>query len=81
MRIAEAQPLTDGSTEPRCADDAPTSLSPAADFSIEREAEIIEAVWRRAGGRVHLVGHSYGSQACLAVAMRRAVPIASLVRH
>jgi pimeloyl-ACP methyl ester carboxylesterase len=51
----------------------------AAEFSIEREAEIIEAVWRRAGGRVHLVGHSYGSQACLAVATRRAVPIASLL--
>ena len=49
-----------------------------ADFSIDREAEIIEAVLRRAGGRVHLVGHSYGSQACLAVATRRAVPIASL---
>lgn len=27
---------------------------------------------------MHLVGHSYGSQACLAVATRRAVPIASL---
>jgi pimeloyl-ACP methyl ester carboxylesterase len=50
----------------------------AADFSIEHEVEIIEAVWRRTGGRVHLVGHSYGSQACLAVATRSAVPIASL---
>ena len=41
----------------------------AADFSIEREAEIIEAVSRRASGRVHLVGHSYGAQVCLAVAI------------
>jgi pimeloyl-ACP methyl ester carboxylesterase len=50
----------------------------AADFSIEREAEIIEAVSRRAGGRVHLVGHSYGSQACLAVAIRGVIPLNSL---
>jgi pimeloyl-ACP methyl ester carboxylesterase len=50
----------------------------AADFSIEREAEIIEAVSRRAGGRVHLVGHSYGSQACIAVAIRGVIPLNSL---
>jgi pimeloyl-ACP methyl ester carboxylesterase len=50
----------------------------AADFSIEREAEIIEAVSRRAGGRIHLVGHSYGSQVCLAVAIRGATPLMSL---
>jgi pimeloyl-ACP methyl ester carboxylesterase len=51
----------------------------AADFSIEREAEIIEAVSRRAGGgRVHLVGHSYGGQACLAVAIRGVIPLNSL---
>lgn len=50
----------------------------AADFSIEREAEIIEAVSRRASGRVHLVGHSYGAQVCLAVAIRRVIPLMSL---
>ena len=50
----------------------------AADFSIEREAEIIEAVSRRAGGRVHLVGVSYGAQVCLAVAIRGVVPLMSL---
>ena len=50
----------------------------AADFSIELEAEIIEAVGRRAGTRVHLVGHSYGGQACLAVAIRKIVPLISL---
>src|SRR3981081_570433 len=50
----------------------------AADFSIEREAEIIEAVSRRAGGRVHLVGHSYGRQACLAVAVGWVMALTSL---
>ena len=50
----------------------------AADFSIEREAEIIEAVCRRAGERVHLVGHSYGCQVCLAAAIRGVVPLMSL---
>jgi pimeloyl-ACP methyl ester carboxylesterase len=50
----------------------------AADFSFEREAEIIEAVSRRAAGRVHLVGHSYGAQVCLAVAIRGVIPLTSL---
>ena len=50
----------------------------AADFSIEREAEIIEAVSRHASGRVHLVGHSYGAQVCLAVAIRGVIPLMSL---
>ena len=50
----------------------------AADFSIELEAEIIEAVGRRAGGRVHLVGHSYGAQVCLAVGIRGVIPLMSL---
>ena len=49
-----------------------------ADLSIDREAEIIEAVARRAGGAVHLVGHSFGGVACLAVAIRRQVELASL---
>jgi len=55
-----------------------TERRTAADVSIEREAEIIEAVCRRAGGRVHLVGVSYGAQACLAVAIRGVTPLMSL---
>jgi pimeloyl-ACP methyl ester carboxylesterase len=49
-----------------------------SDVSIDHEAAIIEAVIRHAGGAVHLVGHSYGALACLAVAIRRAVPLLSL---
>ena len=49
----------------------------ASDVSIAHE--ILEAVIRRAGGRVHLVGHSFGGLAALAVALRNHVPLASLV--
>ena len=49
-----------------------------ADLSIERETEVIEAVARRAGGAVHLVGHSWGGLVCLAVALRGAIRVASL---
>jgi pimeloyl-ACP methyl ester carboxylesterase len=48
------------------------------DVFIEREAEILEAVALRAGGPLHLVGHSYGAQACLAVAIRNAAALTSL---
>lgn len=48
------------------------------DVSISHEAEIIETVIQRTGGAVHLVGHSYGTQACLAVAVRSAAPLISL---
>lgn len=50
----------------------------ATDASIDRQAEIIEAVAGRAGGRIHLVGHSFGGLACLAVALRGTAPLASL---
>jgi pimeloyl-ACP methyl ester carboxylesterase len=50
----------------------------AADTAIDHEAEIIEAVIRRAGIGVHLVGHSYGGLACLAVAIREITPLLSL---
>jgi pimeloyl-ACP methyl ester carboxylesterase len=50
----------------------------AADFSIDREAEIVEIVCRLAGRCVHLVGHSYGAQVCLAVAIRGATRPVSL---
>ncbi|WP_213287752.1 alpha/beta fold hydrolase [Bradyrhizobium sp. sGM-13] len=45
---------------------------------IAHESEIIEAVIHRAGGPVHLVGHSFGGLASLAVALRRHVPLLSL---
>ncbi|WOH49442.1 alpha/beta fold hydrolase [Bradyrhizobium sp. sBnM-33] len=45
---------------------------------IAHESEIIEAVIRRAGGPVHLVGHSFGGLAALAVALRRRVPLLSV---
>ncbi|MGD9881171.1 MAG: alpha/beta fold hydrolase [Reyranella sp.] len=48
------------------------------DPSIHREAEVVETVIRRAGGPVHLVGHSFGGLVGLAVALRGRVPLASL---
>jgi pimeloyl-ACP methyl ester carboxylesterase len=51
----------------------------AANASIEQEAEVLEAIVRRAGGSVHLVGHSYGALVCLAVAIRGIATLASLI--
>ncbi|WP_119421898.1 alpha/beta fold hydrolase [Desertibaculum subflavum] len=48
------------------------------DASICHEAAIVETVVRRAGGPVHLVGHSFGGLVGLAVALRGRVPLASL---
>jgi len=48
------------------------------DADISREAEIIEAVIRRAAGPVHLVGHSFGGASAIAVALRGRVPLLSL---
>jgi pimeloyl-ACP methyl ester carboxylesterase len=48
------------------------------DTSIFHEAEIVEAVLRRAGARVHLVGHSFGGLVALAVAVRGRADLASL---
>jgi pimeloyl-ACP methyl ester carboxylesterase len=50
----------------------------ASDAAITYEVETVEAVVRRAGGRVHLVGHSFGGLVALAVALRGEVPLASL---
>lgn len=49
-----------------------------ADPSMTLEAEVLERVIRRAGGAVHLVGHSFGGAVALFVAMRKRVEIASL---
>jgi pimeloyl-ACP methyl ester carboxylesterase len=49
-----------------------------ADAGIAHEAEMIETVIRRADAPVHLVGHSFGGLAALAVAQRRRVPLQSL---
>jgi pimeloyl-ACP methyl ester carboxylesterase len=48
------------------------------DADISHEAEIVEAVIRRAASPVHLVGHSFGGLAALAVALRKQVPLLSL---
>lgn len=50
----------------------------ASDPSISREADAVEVVIRRAGGRVHLAGHSFGGLVALVVAMRQEVLLASL---
>jgi pimeloyl-ACP methyl ester carboxylesterase len=50
----------------------------ARDADIAHEAEMVEAVIRRATGRVHLVGHSFGGLVALAVALRGRVPLQSL---
>jgi thioesterase domain-containing protein len=42
-----------------------TERRTAADFSIERGGRNHRGSQRRGGGRVHLVGHSYGGQVCL----------------
>lgn len=50
----------------------------AGDADIAYESEIIEAVIRRAGCPVHLVGHSFGGLTALAVALRARAPLLSL---
>jgi pimeloyl-ACP methyl ester carboxylesterase len=50
----------------------------ASDTSIAHEADALESVVRSSGGRVHLVGHSFGGLVALAVALRGRVPLASL---
>ena len=48
------------------------------DPSIWHEVDIVESVIRKAGGAVHLVGHSFGGLVAVAVALRNRVPLASL---
>lgn len=49
-----------------------------SDPSVLHEADMLESVIARAGGDVHLVGHSFGGAVALIAAMRKRVPIASL---
>ena len=51
----------------------------AEDPSIWHETDVVEAVARKAGERIHLVGHSFGGLVALTVALRKQVPLASLV--
>ncbi|MEO8652354.1 MAG: alpha/beta hydrolase [Hyphomicrobiaceae bacterium] len=57
-----------GTAERRTADDA----------SIDHEVDALEAVIRRAGVPVHLVGHSFGGLVALSAALLKRVPVASL---
>jgi pimeloyl-ACP methyl ester carboxylesterase len=50
----------------------------ALDVDIAHEADILEAVIRRAACPVHLVAHSFGGLVALAVALRRRVELLSL---
>lgn len=50
-----------------------------SDPSIWHEADAVEEVIRTAGGRVHLVGHSFGGLVAVAVALRKRVSLASLL--
>src|SRR5882757_7105721 len=50
----------------------------AQDADISHEAEVVEAVIRRAARPVHLVGHSFGGLTALAVALRKREPLLSL---
>jgi pimeloyl-ACP methyl ester carboxylesterase len=50
----------------------------ASDISISHETDILESIVRRAGGRVHLVGPSFGGLVALTVALRNRAPLASL---
>src|SRR5438270_8120463 len=50
----------------------------AADPYMSHEAKMVESVIRKAGGPVHLVGHSFGGLVALAVALRNRVPLTSL---
>jgi len=50
----------------------------ASDVDIGHEADVLEAVIKRAAAPVHLVGHSFGGLVSLAVALRRNVSLRSL---
>ena len=54
------------------------TAGPPTDTTIDRQAEIVEAVIRHTGAPVHLVGHSFGALACLDVALCGLHPLMSL---
>ena len=56
-----------------------TERRSTADASIEHVAEMLESIVMHADAPVHLVGHSFGGLAGLAVAMRKRVRLASLM--
>jgi pimeloyl-ACP methyl ester carboxylesterase len=49
-----------------------------SDYAISHEADVLESVIQRAGGRAHVVGHSFGGLAALALALRQRTLFASL---
>lgn len=48
------------------------------DFAMRHELRIIEDAARRAGGPVHLIGHSFGGTVAIAAALARTIDVASL---
>jgi pimeloyl-ACP methyl ester carboxylesterase len=66
--VTTSLPGYGGTAERRSADDP----------SIAHVAAALESVIRRTGSPVHVVGHSFGGLAALAVALRQYVPMASL---
>lgn len=50
----------------------------AQDHGMQHELRVVEALARRAGGPVHLVGHSFGGTVALAAALSGRIEVASL---
>lgn len=48
------------------------------DFDMRHEVRIVEAAARRAGGKLHLVGHSFGGTVALAAALGGTIDVASV---
>lgn len=48
------------------------------DFDMRHEVRIVEEVARRAGGKIHLVGHSFGGTVALAAALGGTTDVASV---
>lgn len=48
---------------------------------LDDEVALLDPVWRRAGERFHIVGHSYGAAVALSAALRHADRVASLVLY
>ena len=48
---------------------------------LDDEVALLDQVWRRAGERFHIVGHSYGGAVAVSAALRHADRVASLVLY